>query len=485
MKTIALLACLGLALLSGCSPNNESTPEYLVLKGATAFDGTGAVLPNSVIVIKEGRIEAIGGEEVAIPGQSEVRDLTGKFIAPGLVDAHVHFGQTGFFDGRPDALDIRDTLNYAELQSYLQLHPDRYYEAYLRSGVTAVYDVGGYPWTIAMQASAENNLNAPHVAAAGPLLTPVPDENLRAVNTPSQKQLINLSSPEFGREAVRQNTSLGSTGIKIWGISLNDQAFMEGLRAVADEVVRQNNTLIVHATDLDQAKEALRLGAKVLVHSVDDQPIDAEFIDLAKQAKAVYCPTLVVIRGYNIAYRALKGGFVLTDPNHAVDAETRKLLESADRFFKYLPNPDGYQAMLASNDAYLQRVEKTMAENLQRVYQAGIPIAVSTDAGNPGTLHGISIYDEMEAMQRAGIPAADILVMGTKTGAETMGRGEDFGTLEPGKMADLIILEKDPTDDIAHMRSITHVMRGGLLRPVNQPFASSDSAAKNQEHPNN
>ena len=481
MKTKPFPALFAIALLTACAPENKEDSGFLALKGATAFDGTGAVMPNSVILIKDGRIAAIGGEEVAIPEHSEVRDLSGKFIAPGLVDAHVHFGQTGFFDGRPDALDIRDTINYAGLQSYLQRHPDRYFEAYLRSGVTAVYDVGGYPWTIALQAAAEHNLNAPHVAAAGPLLTPVPDENLRALNTPSQKQLINLSSPEFGREAVRQNTSLGATGIKIWQIDLEDAAFMESLRAVADEVRRRNNTLIVHATDLDQAKEALRLGAKVLVHSVDDQPIDEEFLSLAKQAGAVYCPTLVVLRGYYNAYRALNGDFAMADPNGAVDPETRNMMQSARRFFKYLPNPEGYDAMLARREAYVSGLETTMAENLRRVYEAGIPIAVSTDAGNPGTLHGISIYDEMEAMQRAGIPAGDILVMGTQIGAKAMGRGGDFGTLEAGKMADLIILENDPTKDIAHMRSVTHVMRGGLLRPVNQPFDGKAAPGENQK----
>lgn len=472
MKPIALLPVLAAALLLGCQTNQPTNPDILALKGATAFDGNGGAISNSIILIKNGVIEAVGGADTPIPDGAEILDLTGKFIAPGLVDAHVHFGQTGFFDGRPDALDLRDTLNYAELQARLQLHPERYYEAYLRSGVTAVYDVGGYLWTLALQASAENNLNAPHVAAAGPLLSPVPDENLALTNTPSQKQLLHLRSPEFGRETVRQNTSLGSKGIKIWGIDLNDAAFMEGLRAVAEEVEKQHNTLIVHATDLDQAKEALRLGAKVLVHSVDDQPVDDEFIDLAKKAGAVYCPTLVVVRGYLNTYKALKGDFVMQDPNQAVDPETRHLLQSAGRFFKYLPNPDGYEEMLTRIEANIEAMESVAAANLKRVHEAGIPIAVSTDAGNPGTLHGISIYDEMEAMQRAGIPAGEILVMGTKIGAETMGRGDDFGTLEAGKMADLIVLEKDPSADIANMRSVTQVMRGGLLRPVNQPFNS-------------
>jgi imidazolonepropionase-like amidohydrolase len=476
MRKIPILPLLILALLGGCTPKSELNSDVTVLKGATAYDGNGNAIPNSVVIVKEGRFEAIGDASLGIPENAKVIDLSGKFISPGLVDAHVHFAQTGFFDGRPDVLDLRDTLDYNVLQSRLQKDPDRYYESYLRSGITAVYDVGGYPWSIGLQASAENNLNAPHVAAAGPLITPVPDQNLLPLNTPGQKQLVNLRSPEFGRQVVRQNSTLGSTGIKIWQIALEDPAFMEGLRAVAKEVALQDNKLIVHATNLDQAKEALRLGAKVLVHSVDDAPVDEEFIALAKQAGAIYCPTLVVMRGYFNAFRSLGGAFEFNDPNNVVDPDTRDLLQSAGRFFDYFPNPEGYDNLIVNYEAMVNGREEVMAENIMRVYEAGIPIAVSTDAGNPGTLHGISIYDEMEAMQQAGIPPADILVMATQNGAWTMDREGDFGTLEAGKMADLIVLDEDPTVDIGNMRSITHVMRGGLLRPVNQPFGDRDNA---------
>lgn len=473
MNRLNLLLLCSITLIVGCSPKNQKGPEYIVLKGATMFDGNGESVANSIIIIREGKIESIGSQTMDIPDNSKVIDLSGKFITPGLVDAHVHFSQTGFFDGRPDALDIRDSIDYIQLQSHLENNPDRYYEAYLRSGVTAVYDVGGYEWGIKLQTEAENNQNAPHVAAAGPLLSPVPDEALSITNLPDQKQLMNLSSPGMGRQTVKHISSLGSTGIKIWQIALNDPGFMESLRAVADEVHIQGNSLIVHATNLDQAKEALRLGAKILVHSVDDLAVDDEFIRLAKESQAIYCPTLRVIRGYDNAYKSLQGDFLLDDPNNVVDIETKKLLASSNKFFKYLPNPDGYEDMLSRSAAYTDRVELTMNDNLKRVYEAGIPIAVSTDAGNPGTLHGISIYNEMEAMQQAGIPAREIIVMATKNGAEAMGRLDDFGTLEKGKMADLIILEGDPSKDIANMRSISHVMRGGLLREVKQAFENT------------
>lgn len=459
-----------LALFFGCNTTPENKIPTTALTGATLFDGNGGRIANGVLLIQEGRITTVGDAETEIPEGAEVIDVSGKFITPGLVDAHVHFGQTGFYDGRPDALDLRDTLPYEAVQKQLSTNPDRYYEAYLRSGVTAVYDVGGYEWSLDLPASAEENLNAPHVAAAGPLLTPVPQENLAIINTADSKQLIQLTSPELGRERVQRQTQLGATGIKIWMIALQDSVFMKSLDAVTEEVGLQDNKLIVHATSLDQAKEALRRGAKVLVHSVDDQPLDDEFVDLARKAGVIYCPTLVVARGYNNAAKALKNDFQVNDPNNVVDGETKNRINSGHLFFKYYPNPEKYEENLSREGEYLDGVEAMMAANLKRVYQAGIPIALSTDAGNPGTLHGISIYDELEAMQAAGLAPSDIIPMATRNGALAMERADDFGTLEAGKMADLIVLEEDPSADTSHFRSITHVMRGGVLRPVDEAF---------------
>lgn len=102
-----------------------------------------------------------------------------------------------------------------------------------------------------------------------------------------------------------------------------------------------------------------------------------------------------------------------------------------------------------------------MESNLKKVYEAGVPIVVGTDAGNPGTLHGLSFIKEIEAMQAAGIPAKDLIVMATRNGAMAMERLDDFGTIEKGKLADLIVLEKDPGEDIGNLRSLQRTMRGG------------------------
>jgi imidazolonepropionase-like amidohydrolase len=104
-----------------------------------------------------------------------------------------------------------------------------------------------------------------------------------------------------------------------------------------------------------------------------------------------------------------------------------------------------------------------MAENLRRVRASGRTIVVATDAGNPLTLHGPSIFAELEAMQAAGLPPTDILGMATRNGALAMGRLQDFGTLEAGKLADLLILVEDPRTDVRAFRSRTHVIRGGRM----------------------
>lgn len=439
--------------------------DVTVITGATLFDGTGTeAVENSVIVIRDGRIDCAGTEENCdIPSGAGIFDAAGKFITPGLVDAHVHFFQTGFFDGRPDAMDLNDTYPFPEVAAYQQQNPQRYYDSYLCSGITAVYDVGGMSWSVGLQETAENNPNAPHVAASGPLITPVQGAPF---DLPSDKVLVPLNSEEDGIRTVKYMSALGSTGIKFWGLQADDETYMQRVKATAEEIKRQGNRMIVHATSLDQAKAALRNGAKLLVHSVSDREVDDEFIELALENGTVYNPTLIVSSGYLLAYRAAADiePFQIVDPNGCVDGKTRELMETAPRFSDHPRFTESMMSRINNFDPATDRVRETDAANLRRVHEAGIPVVVGTDAGNPGTLHGISIYDEMEAMQEAGIPPRDLIVMATRNGAMAMQRLDDFGTLETGKMANLIILDRDPSADIANMRSLSRVMVKGNLR---------------------
>ena len=100
------------------------------------------------------------------------------------------------------------------------------------------------------------------------------------------------------------------------------------------------------------------------------------------------------------------------------------------------------------------------AENLKRAADAGIPIVMGTDVGNPLTLVGVAVYAEMEAMQAAGMTPMQVLVASTRNGARAI-RRDDLGTVEAGKVADVLVVRADPTLDIAHMRRLETVIRAG------------------------
>ena len=450
-----------------CSGAQEKG-EITAIKGATIFDGNGASIANGVIITKESVIECVGEEnECPIPNTAKVIDASGKFVTPGLVDAHMHFFQTAFFDSRPDALDLNETYPISEVIAYQRKNEQRYYDSYLCSGITAVYDVGGMSWSIDLQKQAENNPKAPHVAAAGPLLTPVPGAPF---DLPSDKVLVHLNSKEAGVKTVQYLSDLGSTGIKFWQIRANDPEYMSFIEAAAEEIEKKDNMMIAHATTLVQAKAALRNGTKLLVHSVENADVDEEFIELALRNGTYYNPTLIVGSGYTLARRAAADieTFEIVDPNGCVDLKTRTLLKTASQFKDHPRMTENVKSRLMQFDPETDRVSEQQLRNLKRLHDSGVKVVVGTDAGNPGTLHGVSIYDEMEAMQSAGISPEDMIVIATKNGAESMRRGDDFGTLEKGKFANLIILESDPSQDISNMRSITHTMIKGTLMKVDE-----------------
>lgn len=454
--------------VAGCN-NSEPSKKVTVISGATLFDGTGSEpIDNSMIVINGSEIDCVGKDgECSVPLGAEVVNAEGKYITPGLVDAHMHFFQTGFFDSRPDAMDITETYPFPEVAAYQKQNPQRYYNSYLCSGITGMYDVGGMSWSIDLQKDAENNPKAPHVAAAGPLITPVPGAPF---DLPSDKVLVTLDSEETGVKTVQYLSALGSTGIKFWTFDEDSEEYMQRVEATAEEIRRQGNQMISHATTLDQAKAALRNGTKLLVHSVQDTEIDEEFIELAKENGTYYNPTLIVGAGYMLAFRAAAdiAPIPVTDPNGCVDSKTMELINTANKFQDHPRLAGNMKERMQAFNPETDMTRDMLLTNLKKAYDAGIPIVVGTDAGNPGTLHGVSIFDEMEYMQRAGIPAKDLIIMATKNGAESMRREDDFGTLEPGKFANLILLEKNPSEDISNMRTLSHVMLKGKLMNVSE-----------------
>src|SRR5258705_8838241 len=278
-----------IAMTTACPALPGVPPPPGAIVGATLIDGRGGPpVRDAVVVLRDGHIECVGPRgRCAVPEGVDTLDARGTWLLPGLVDAHVHYSQTGWADGRPDALDLRERFPYETVEQRLRAHPERFHRAWLASGVTAVFDVGGFPWTIGMRDDAERNLEAPHLAAAGPLLSTIDFW----LNLPAERQFMFLHDSTSALEGVRYLQSRGASAVKVWFIVRPGANFDSMARAVmvAGEAARRAGLpLIVHATGLREAKVALRAGAKYLVHSVDDLPADNEVLALAEANGTIY-----------------------------------------------------------------------------------------------------------------------------------------------------------------------------------------------------
>ena len=441
------------------TPPGTPAPPH-ALTGATLIDGRGgAPVAKANVILREGKIDCAGtASQCPVPEGVDVTDVSGMWITPGLIDSHVHFSQTGWADGRPDALDVRATHPYEQVEANLKAHPEIFGRSYVCSGVTSVFDVGGYPWTMQLHERFETDTQVPHVVAAGPLLSTLD----HWLNLAAERQFIAIKDAESAINGVRYLAAQHSKAVKVWYIvspSLPVEGSIPAVNAAGAEARKNKIPLIVHATGLIEAKASLRAGANVLVHSVEDVPIDQEFIDLAKQNGTIVIPTLTVLDGYMRMFRGAADHVApaVDDPNGCVDratlakvAETSKVTVPTDR--------------VTQRQQRAERFTRVTRANLKTLVNAGIPIATGTDAGNPLTLHGPAIYAEMEAMQSSGMTPAQVIVASTATASRAMGLDKDVGTIEKGKDADLVVVGGDPSLDVANFRKIRYVVRSGVVR---------------------
>jgi imidazolonepropionase-like amidohydrolase len=273
--------------------------------------------------------------------------------------------------------------------------------------------------------------------------------------------IIKVSSADEARALVRRELERRPDFIKVWFIHRlgDDLAAQEAIvKAAADAAHAAGVRLAVHATELVVAKASLRAGADFLVHSVEDEAVDEEFLALAKRNHTLYCPTLFVTLGYRYA---LSNTWQPTEVERRVaDPQILAAMSDLQRIPKEtLPE----RVAKAMNQPVPPKPSAIALQNLRRVWDAGIPVVMGTDAGNIGTLHGPSVFREMEIMTQAGLTPLQVLRSATSTGAKAMGMEREIGTLAAGKLADLVILDADPLADVMNLSRIHRVIKDGTL----------------------
>ena len=455
MTRMAVAALAGLLIAAGGSGAAQPADRTTAFDGATLIDGTGAPpIADGVVLIKGQRIAALGARgTVKLPAGARVIDVKGKWIIPGLIDAHVHFFQSGGLYTRPDIIDLRAIRPYEQEIARVRARLKATFARYLASGVTATVDVGGPMWNFEVRDLARKTLLAPRVAVAGPLLGTYAPRALTGRDPP----IVKIASPAEARAEVRRQLAHKPDLVKIWFVfpGANIERDMAWVRAAIAESHAARVPVAVHATRFRVARAVVAAGADILAHSVDDREIDDDLLRSMKARGVVYIPTLMVRQRYREVFGqhlALAGiERRLADPEALASlgdlaALPRRVLPPSVR--KRRPRP----------------VDPVMARNLARVQKHGVIVAAGSDAGNIGTLHGPSLHREMELMSReAGLTPMQVLVSATRGGARVLGRSAELGTLAPGKLADMVILDADPLLDIRNTRRIYRVVKGGVV----------------------
>ena len=424
--------------------------EKISLVGGTVINpADGKVLPNATVVIDGDKIErvAIGKQDAASLGKQI--DCSGKFILPGYIDTHIHFFQSGDLFTRPDGADLNSVRPYKDEVAWVKSHLNDVFARYLRCGITSVVDVGGPFWNFEVRKTADQTQKAPRVAVAGPLISSVSREKLDLGDPP----IVKIDTPDQARQFVRKLAEQKPDLVKIWYIVDKDhpvESFRPIVRATIEESHTHKIRVAVHATELETARAAVEEGADVLVHSVTDKPVDDAFVKLLKERHTILCPTLVVFERYGRTF------------SHQLNLTPEE---------KTWGNPEVIKTALAKPDETLDRIKKTYdiaLPNLKRLQDAGITIAAGTDAGNIGTIHGPALFREFQLMKEAGLTPMQILQCTTANAAKLFGGdvGAHIGKIENGYFADLIILNSNPVDDIAHASDIDAVIKNGVIYPA-------------------
>ena len=441
MRRLCVVA-IGLAVaLTGCGERAAPVvePGGLALVGGQLIDGTGsAPVADSVIVIRDGRIESAGPRDTtAVPAGAEVIDVIGKTIIPGLVNLHVHYR------GGPEDIE-------------------RQFRSQLYYGVTTGRSIGSdSPEAVAFLLEANaGRPGFPRAYTAGLGFSHPSGFNASGRNAPATE--------EEARVLVRDQVALGVHFIKMWVNEVPEAGLKitpEMRTAIVDEAIRTGAVPVAHIDDEADAVQLVQAGLRDFLHStvltfgpgagtpVDDPEPSPEFLQLALEHDVVFTPTLSIVQNrWHFAEHpellddpALRAVFNPDALSRWDDPESRAAVVDAPDF--------------ADRKAAFQQVQ----DFVKTIHDAGIQVALGNDAGTPNVPFGWGMHHEMEMYVEAGLTPMQAIVAATATGAEQMPPvGEaDFGTLEAGKVADLVVLTADPLEDIRNTLEIDQVMRLG------------------------
>jgi imidazolonepropionase-like amidohydrolase len=444
MRHISRLHVLiGVSLALSIGASTVADAQSTALRGSRVIDGRGgAPIDDATVVIRDGRIIAIGPSAATpVPSDAQVVDYTGKTIIPGLISAHSH---VGIFVGLKAAPE-----NYSRDLILRQL---KQLEAY---GVTTVMALGlNGPLFYELRPELHaGRLPGADLFGADQGVGAVGGQPAAAVVPVGENQISRPDTVERARDSVRQMAARKTDMVKIWldsGGGLMPKIPPEVYSAVIDEAHRNGLRVAAHIYDLDDAKAIVRAGVDVVAHGVRDKPVDPEFIELMKGRSVWYISTIVLdYSGYIFAER----------PSWMQEPFLQRALHPAVR--AQFDDPAYRERTLAlPATAKNKAAVMTNKQNLKALHDAGVQIGFGSDSGVGLRIPGVAEHLELALMVEAGLTPMQAINSAT-TNAAALLKLDDRGVLAAGKLADLVVLDGDPTADISNSRKIHAVWHHG------------------------
>ncbi|QFU91166.1 amidohydrolase family protein [Amycolatopsis sp. YIM 10] len=434
----AVLAGAGGLLAAGAlTPVATAAPRVLsrtwAVVGATVFDGV-RQLSDATVVIRGDRVLRVGRRsQVTLPPGTDVIDGRGRFVLPGLIDAHQHLG---------GATVAERAANLSSLLGF---------------GYTTVFD----PFTsladlaVLKAHSAAPDAPSPRYLGTGPMLGS--PGGWGDFNMPETTVVV--TGPDHAFEVVDRLADAGVDAIKaanddwFWGRSpLLKTMPVDTQAAIVAAARRRGLKVFFHAPSRRLAAQALEAGAAGLLHGVLDEPVDQDFLRLLDRTGASYVSTMMIFEVF---------GDLVGTVGRQQAYDRRGLVPAAT--YDALRGPDAIAAVESTVDPAVMRSHvAVLRANAAPVSGTRANVAFGTDGGSFGEALGIAGHVELVLNGEAGLSPLQVLRGATLGAARMLGR-HDLGCLAPGKLADLVILPVDPFADLANLHFIDQVVRGGRL----------------------
>ncbi|HAC06794.1 MAG TPA: hypothetical protein DC060_11595 [Gemmatimonadetes bacterium] len=426
-----LTPCLAAVLLL-MSHAPLSAQASLLIENVTLIDGTGRpAVPNAWVLVEGDRITRVAVREIEAPRDSRRIDGSGKFLIPGLMDMHIHLSG-GRGRGGPD-----------EGAGTRALH------GFLYSGFTSVFDAGNNPDYIFGLRTRERagQMVAPRIFATGGVITAPGGHGGGAGATlvdewPGDMPLLDA---HIEREPDLVKLTFDEHG---WGTRPLIPLLDPGLMAEIGRYFNEHGIrTTVHISHEFRARQAIEAGINTLAHPIIQGPVSDGFVSLMAATKVPMVSTLTIGEGYS---RLVEHPEFLDRPIYQAvyEPEVLEQLRTTVR--------DAYAARTWTT--WMKVMTPVAQENLRLIVEAGGVIVLGSDQST-----GPASHRELELMVEGGIPALEAIRIGTLNAAIFMGRERELGSIEEGKLADLVLLSADPLEDISHTQDIDLVIKGGKI----------------------